>query len=191
MGLFDDFSRFLEDRLEEFLRNNPHLELEMLLEQLREQEEDTLKLIADLQVQEKRSQDDILTTAQEIQRWHIRIQKAKAAGREDLVQPAQAREDALLREGNQKWGQMQGLKERINQSQELLRKIQLRRQEVQAKATEAQKARGKSKTQQRLETNPWQTSSSSYSSKFEDLEEQFRRLETQEELEQIKRNMGK
>ncbi|WP_353932328.1 TIGR04376 family protein [Okeanomitos corallinicola TIOX110] len=191
MGLFDDFSRFLEDRLEEFLRNNPHLELEMLLEQLREQEEDTLKLIADLQAQEKRSQDDILATAQEIQRWHIRIQKAKAAGRDDLVQPAQAREDALLREGNQKWGQMQGLKERINQSQELLSKIQQRRQEVQAKATEAQKAREKNKAQQRLETNPWQTQSSSYYDKFDELEEQFRRLETQEELEQMKRNIGK
>ncbi|MFM2061197.1 MAG: hypothetical protein RLZZ507_867 [Cyanobacteriota bacterium] len=191
MGLFDDLSRFLEDRLEEFLRKNPHLELEMLLEQLREQEEDTLKLIADLQLQEKRSQEEILSTAQEIQRWHIRIQKAKAAGREDLAAPAQAREDALLREGNQQWGQMQGLKERITQSQELLSKIQQRRQEVQAKAVEAETARAKSQTQQRLETNTWQTPASSYSSKFDDLEEQFRRWETQDELEQMKRNMGK
>lgn len=191
MGLFDDLSRFLEARLEEFLRNNPHLELEMLSEQLREQEEDTLKLIADLQLQEKRSQDEILETAQEIQRWHIRVQKAKAAGREDLAIPAQAREDALLREGNQKWGQMQGLKERITQSQELLRKIQQRRQEVQAKAAEAQKARAQAQTQQRLETNTWQAPASSYSSQFDDLEEKFRRWETQDELEQMKRNMGK
>ncbi|NET70401.1 MAG: TIGR04376 family protein [Sphaerospermopsis sp. SIO1G2] len=191
MGLFDDFSRFLEDRLEEFLRKNPHLELEMLLEQLREQEEDTLKLIADLRVQEKRSQDDILTTAQEIQRWHIRIQKAKAANRDDLVKPAQAREDALLREGNQKWGQMQGLKERLSQSQELLTKIQKRRQEVQAKATAAQQAKASSQTKQRLETDTGQNKSSSYYGKFDELEEQFRRLETQEELEQMKRNMGK
>ena len=191
MGLFDDFSRFLEHRLEEFLRNNPHLELEMLLEQLREQEEDTLKLIADLKMQEKRSQDDILATAQEIQRWHIRIQKAQAVGRNDLVEPAQAREAALLREGNQKWGQMQGLKERIQQSQELLGKIQKRRQEVQAKATEAQETRAKAQAQQRLENNPWQNSFSSYDSKFDELEEKFRRLETQEELEQMKRNMGK
>jgi uncharacterized protein (TIGR04376 family) len=191
VGLFDDFSRFLEHRLEEFLRNNPHLELEMLLEQLREQEEDTLKLIADLKMQEKRSQDDILATAQEIQRWHIRIQKAQAVGRNDLVEPAQAREAALLREGNQKWGQMQGLKERIQQSQELLGKIQKRRQEVQAKATEAQETRAKAQAQQRLENNPWQNSFSSYDSKFDELEEKFRRLETQEELEQMKRNMGK
>ncbi|BAZ80450.1 MAG: TIGR04376 family protein [Sphaerospermopsis kisseleviana] len=191
MGLFDDLSRFLEARLEEFLRNNPHLELEMLSEQLREQEDDTLKLIADLKLQEKRSQDEILETAQEIQRWHIRVQKAKSAGREDLAIPAQAREDALLREGNQKWGQMQGLKERITQSQELLRKIQQRRQEVQAKAAEAQKARAQAQTQQRLETNTWQAPASSYSSQFDDLEEKFRRWETQDELEQMKRNMGK
>ena len=50
---------------------------------------------------------------------------------------------------------MQGLKERINQSQELLHKIQQRRQEVQAKASEAQTARVKRQTQQRLETNSW------------------------------------
>lgn len=191
MGLFDDLNRFLEERLEEFLRNNPHLELEMLLEQLREQEEDTLKLIAELQLQEKRSQDDILSTAQEIQRWHIRVQKAKAAAREDLATAAQDRENALLREGNQRWGQMQGLKDRITQSQELLVKIQQRRQEVQAKATAAQTARqaerAKVQTPQRLDTNTWQTPASS----LDDLEDKFRRWETQDELEQMKRNMGK
>ncbi|ARV58700.1 TIGR04376 family protein [Nostocales cyanobacterium HT-58-2] len=191
MGLFDDFSRFLENRLEEFLRNNPHLELEALLEQLREQEEDTLKLIADLQLQEKRSQEQVLSTAQEIQKWHIRVDKAKASGRQDLAAAAQQREAALLREGNQLWGQMQGVKERITQAQELLRKIQQRRQEVQAKAAEAQTARAKSQAQQRLETSGWWDAASSYSSGYDDLEEKFRRWETQEELEQMKRNMGK
>jgi uncharacterized protein (TIGR04376 family) len=191
VGLFDDLSRFLENRLEEFLRNNPHLELEALLEQLREQEEGTLKLIADLQVQEKRSQEEILSTAQEIQRWHIRVQKAKNAGREDLAAAAGEREAALLREGNQRWGHMQGLKERINQSQELLRKIQQRRQEVQAKAVEAQTARAKAQTQQRFETSGWSNKTSSYSSGFDDLEEKFRNWETQDELEQMKRNLGK
>ncbi|BAY65423.1 hypothetical protein NIES22_55290 [Calothrix brevissima NIES-22] len=191
MGLFDDLSRFLENRLEEFLRNNPHLELEALLEQLREQEEDTLKLVADLQLQEKRSQEDILSTAQEIQRWHIRVQKAKAAGRDDLALAAQEREAALLREGNQRWGHMQGLKERINQSQELLQKIQARRQEVQAKASEAQQARAKAQAQQRLETDGWSKASGSNSSSFDDLEEKFRRWETEDELEQMKRNLGK
>ena len=191
MGLFDDLSKFLENRLEEFLRNNPHLELGALLEQLRQQEEDTLKLIAELKLQEKRSQDEILSTAQEIQRWHIRVQKAKNAGKQDLAAAAQDREAALLREGNQRWGQMQGLKERLAQSQELLGKIQVRRQEVQAKATEAQTARTQSQTQQRIETDGWWNPTSSYTSGLDDLEQKFRRWETQDELEQMKRNMGK
>lgn len=191
MGLFDDLSRFLENRLEEFLRNNPHLELDALLEQLRQQEEDTLKLVADLQLQEKRSQAEILETAQEIQRWHIRIQKAQAAGREDLAIPAQEREATLLREGNQRWGHMQGLKERITQSQQLLQKIQQRRQEVQTKAAEAQIARAKTQSQQRLETSGWQNSTSSKSNSVTDLEEKFREWETEDELAQMKRNMDK
>lgn len=186
MGLFDDLSRFLESRLEEFLRNNPHLELEALLEQLREQEEDALRLIADLQLQEKRTQDEILSTAQEIQRWHIRVEKAKSAGRLDLAQPAEQREAALLREGNQRWGQMQGLKERIAQAKELLLRIQQRRQEVQAKATEKQAART-SPAQERLE-NGWNQNRTAGA---DDLEATFRRWETQEELEQLKRNMGR
>lgn len=189
MGLFDDFNRFLESRLEEFLRNNPHLELEALLEQLREQEEDTLRLIADLQLQEKRSQDEILATAQEIQRWHIRVEKAKTAGRQDLVQPAQEREAALLREGNQRWGQMQGIKERITQAKELLRRVQQRRQEVQAKAAAAQANRTSYQNSQQFETSGWNQSRNSKGA--DDLEATFQRWETQDELEQLKRNMGR
>lgn len=191
MGLFDDLSRFLENRLEEFLRNNPHLELEALLEQLRQQEEDTLKLVTDLQLQEKRSQAEILETAQEIQRWHIRIQKAQAAGREDLAIPAQEREATLLREGNQRWGHMQGLKERITQSQQLLQKIQQRRQEVQTKAAEAQIARAKTQSQPHLETSGWQNPTSSKSNSVTNLEKKFREWETEDELAQMKRNLGK
>ena len=189
MGLFDDFNRFLESRLEEFLRSNPHLELEALLEQLREQEEDTLKLIADLQLQEKRSQDEILATAQEIQRWHIRVEKAKTAGRQDLVAPAQEREAALLREGNQRWGQMQGIKERITQAKELMKRIQQRRQEVQAKAADVAAARTNYQAAQSFDTTGWNQSRNSKGA--DDLEATFQRWETQDELEQLKRNLGR
>lgn len=190
MGLFDDFNRFLESRLEEFLRNNPHLELEALLEQLREQEEDTLKLIAALQLQEKRSEAEILDTAQEIQRWHVRIEKAKSAGRLDLVQPAQEREAALLREGNQRWGQMQGLKERLAQAKELLHRIQERRQEVKAKAAQTQATPNNNRAEQQSETAGWNQSRTS-SNGADALEDTFRRWETQEELDRLKRNMGR
>jgi uncharacterized protein (TIGR04376 family) len=192
VGLFDDFNRFLEDRLEEFLRNNPHLELQALEEQLREQEEDTLRLIGDLNQQQKNLQDEILAIAQDIQRWHERVEKAQSHGRQDLAQAAQEREASLLRQGNQRWGQMEGVKQRIQQSQELIRQIQTRRQEVRTKAKEVEAARASSQAQSQAETFGWNQNSSRQSYSGPDpLDDQFRRWELQEELDQMKRNLGR
>ncbi len=193
MGLFEDLSQFLETRLEEFLRNNPHLELQALEEQLREQEEDTLRLIGDLQAQEKRLQEQILETAQEIQRWHIRVDKAKAAGRMDLMQAAQEREATLLRQGNQLWGQMQGVKDRLGKAQELQRQVQARRQEVHAKAAQVNAERARAQSQQReWEMTGWNQSAGNFSRGSADpLEQVFSRWETEDELEQMKRDMGR
>lgn len=192
VGLFDDFSRFLEDRLDEFLRNNPHLELQAIEEQLQEQELDTRRLIQDLQAQERRLEEEILATGQEIQRWHLRIEKAKTASRQDLVQPAQEREAALLRQGNQLWGQMQGVKQRITQSQELLQQIQTRRQEVKAKAAAAQAAKAQqARSTTSSATSGWNNYTQTSRNPADPLEAQFSNWEAQEELDQLKRNLGR
>ena len=191
MGLFDDFNRFLETRLEEFLRSNPHLELQAIEEQLKEQEEDTLRLILDIQKQEKTLQAEILSAAQEIQRWNDRANKASSAQRLDLAQAAQERQAALLRQGNQRWGQMQGCKERIEKAKELYRQIQVRRKEVRAKAAEAA-TRTTTKTEQNWDTKGWNQSSNYRSFTAADpLEEKFQRWEADEELDQMKRNIGR
>ncbi|WAL58684.1 TIGR04376 family protein [Thermocoleostomius sinensis] len=195
MSLFEDFSAFLESRLEEFLRNNPHLELQALEEQLREQEAEAIKLLGDLRLREKRLQDEILTTAQEVQRWHVRIEKAKQAQRFDLVKPAEEREAALLRQGNQLWGQMELVKKRIEQTIELQRQIQIRRQEVRQKVTEAQQAARASyqtQSEQQWQTTGWnQGYRVGYTSVADPLEQTFRQWETDEELEELKRQMGR
>ncbi|HAA28181.1 MAG TPA: TIGR04376 family protein [Cyanobacteria bacterium UBA8553] len=191
MGLFEDFNRFLENRLEEFLRNNPHLELQALDEQLREQEKDTLRLIVDLQGQKKNLEGEILAIAQDIQRWHVRVEKAKSHNRDDLAQAAQEREASLLRQGNQHWGQMEGVKQQITQAKELLSQIQTRRQEVQAKTKEVEASRAGAKTHSSSETFGWNQGNKSKSySGADPLEEKFKRWETEEELEQMKRNLG-
>ncbi len=190
MGLFDDFSRFLEERLDEYMRNNPHLELLVLEEKLREQEEQTLTLMTDLKRQENQLQDEIWGLAREIQLWHVRIQKAQAANRLDLAEPAQAHEAGLLRQGNQKWGQMEVLRERIKQTQELQKKIQERRKEVQKKVSEAQATRPTPKTPP-VGPPPGWTPTAAVGSGLDDLEKQFRRWEAEEELDQLKRNLGR
>jgi len=192
MGLFDDFSQFLENRLEEFLQNNPHLELQALEEQLCQQEEDTLRLIVQLQGQEKKLEQDILSTAQEIKRWHNRVEKAQIANRLDLVQAAQEREASFLRQGNQQWGQMQGCKQRIQQGKELYHQIKQRLEEVRVKAVEVEATRYAAGNERRWETDGWnQTSSYNFANLFDPLEEQFKNLETDDELEKMKRNMAK
>ena len=192
MGLFDDFSRFLENRLEEFLQNNPHLELQALEEQLRQQEEDTLRLIIQLQRQEKKLEQDILSTAQEVKRWHNRIEKAQTANRPDLVQAAQEREASFLRQGNQQWGQMQGCKKRIEQAKGLYHQIKQRCKEVRAKAVQAETTHYTDKNERRWETDGWnQNISYDFDNLFDQLEEQFKSLETEEELKKMKRDMGK
>ncbi len=190
MGLFDDLSRFLENRLDEFLRNNPQLELQALDENLREQEIETRRLLTDLKGREKQVESEILETAQEIQRWHIRIEKAKAAGRLDLVEPAQTHEAGLLREGNQKWGQMKALRERMKQTEDLISKIQVRRQEVQVQINQAKAAKA-AQSDQRWAVNGWNQTSTYTNTAADPLEQQFRKWEAQEELDQMKRNLGK
>lgn len=191
MGLFDDLSRFLETRLEEFLRNHPHLELQALDEQLREQEAETLRLIANFQTREKQLQKEILATAQEVQRWHARIEKAKGAGRDDLATAAEAREAALLRQGNQLWGQMKGIQARITQSKDLAQRTQKRRQELKEKLRQAETARATSAQTDAWAEAPSYSFSSTASAKFDPLEQSFQDWETQEELDQMKRNLNR
>lgn len=192
MSLFDDVSHFFEERLDEFLRNHPHLELQALEEQLREQEDDILRLIRDAQNKEQQLQNKILSTAQEIQRWHERIAKAKASGREDLAKAAQEREAALLRQGNQLWGQMQGAKERIEKGKELYRQIHARRLEVQQKAATAKATAASNSTASTANTKSWnQNYKFNFDSSADPLEDTFRRWEMDEELDQMKRNINK
>jgi uncharacterized protein (TIGR04376 family) len=188
MGLFEDLSRFLETRLDEFLKANPHLELWGLEDQLRGQEQDAIRLLGDLKRREKQLEDSILATAQDIQRWHERITKAQAANRLDLAKVAEEREAALLRQGNQYWGQMKGIKEQIEQTRTLQKEIHDRRRELKAKIAETQA--------QRTATS-WDTGwarppvDGFGKDPMDPVEESFQRWETEQELEELKRQMGK
>jgi uncharacterized protein (TIGR04376 family) len=190
MGLLEDISRFLETRLEEFIRNNPQIELQILEDKLRQQEEEIVKLIVSSKQEEKNLQDRILEIAEEIRIWHDRTVKAESFNRPDLANPAKEREAALLRQGNQVWAQMELVKKRAIDSQALQVQIQERRKEVQSKIAEAAKT-AKETPASKTPLN-WDNL---YTPPFRDpndkLEETFRRWEMDEELERLKRNMGK
>lgn len=187
MSIFDDISKFLENQLDEFIRNNPHLELQAIEEQLKEQERDTLKLLLDLKKQQQSLQNEVLAIANQIQTWHGRVTKAQNAGREDLAQAAQEREAALMREGNQVWGKMEGVKTSIAKSQELLQQIEQRRKEVTIKynQTKAQSSQKKDSSY----TTGWNQGTTQNKNAADPLEAEFQKWELNEELEQMKRNI--
>ncbi|MDX2255843.1 MAG: TIGR04376 family protein [Pseudanabaenaceae cyanobacterium bins.39] len=189
MGLLDDMSRFLETRLEEFIRSNPQIELQILEDKLRQQEEETVKLIANAKQEEKKLQDQILEIAEEIRIWHDRTVKAESFDRRDLADASKEREAALLRQGNQVWAQMELVKKRGSDGQVLLTQIQERRKEVQAKVAEAAKT-AKAKPPSGQPTIDWQNLyTPPYRNTQDDLEETFRRWEMEEELDRLKQNL--
>ncbi|BAU40984.1 TIGR04376 family protein [Leptolyngbya sp. O-77] len=193
MSLFDDLSTFLEARLDEFLRDNPHLELQALEDNLRDQEEETIRLLGDLRLKESRLQQEILNTAQEVQLWHARVEKAKEKGRTDLAQPAEEHEATLLRQGNHLWGQMEALRQRIQETIALQKQIQQKRKEVSAQAAQARTARPATSVDQQWQTAGWQNynTSTTGGASPQDLEKAFRQWEMDEEIEELKRNIGK
>ncbi len=187
MSLFDDLSRFLETRLDEFLRANPHLELRALEDQLRGQEEDAIRLLGDLKRREKELESSILETAKDIQQWHSRIEKAEAANRQDLVGPAQEREAALLRQGNHLWGQMKSVKDRVEQTKELRQRVKAKREEVKTKIAQAA---AQAKPVDDWGTTGWHQTTYKAGQTYDSLDESFRRWEAEEDLNELKRKMG-
>ena len=195
MGVFDDVSRFLEDRIEEFLKNNPHLELQALAEQLREQEADARQLLGGLERKKQDQEAQILSMAEDIQAWHSRIKQAQDANRLDLAQAAQEREAALLRQGNQVWGQRSGTEQRMKQAQDLLQEIRQRQQVVQQRVKQVQaeqKVAETQKTASGTDTVGWNQGEQHqpYRRELDPLDAEFKRWELESELESMKRNLG-
>ncbi|AFY73157.1 hypothetical protein Syn7502_01047 [Synechococcus sp. PCC 7502] len=190
MGLIEDISRFLETRLEEYIRKNPQMELQVLLEQLKQQEAEILRIILDFEKKEKQFQDQILAIAEDIKLWHERASKAKESGRQDLANAANEREASLLKQGNQVWGQMELTKQRLAQTLELRTQIKDRIKEVQLKIDQIPKSRPASGSSESKSTFSWETLNPPPSSGADDpLEAQFQKWEMDEEIERLKRKM--
>jgi uncharacterized protein (TIGR04376 family) len=192
MGVFEDMSRLLEERLDEFLKTHPDLELQVLEDQLREQEEEIQKTLRQLTAEEQQAQQSILKTAEEVQRWHARIATAEQAKRPDLAQAAREREAALLRQGNQQWAQMSLAQQKIQQSKTSAQQVRSRRQDLQAKIRQqAQSKAHQAPPTPQAWTEPAARPDKPLFEGLDPLEARFKELEMEEELEALKRQMGK
>jgi uncharacterized protein (TIGR04376 family) len=187
MSLIKDLKQFFDSQIDSFLTENPHLELQMLEEQLQQQEQDIKKLLLDLQVKENSTEAEIVKTGTEIKSWHSRADKARAANRSDLAEGATSRINSLLRQGNQLWGKMQAIKEQKIRAEELLKIVQSKRLEVKQAAIAKQAERVKNKVANASIPSGWDTDKDSNSA--DPLEAQFQKWEADEEIQRLKQNL--
>ncbi|MGI0479900.1 TIGR04376 family protein [Geminocystis sp. CENA526] len=181
MNFFEDFTKFLESRLDEFLQSNPQLNLTILAQELKQQKSDTIKLIFQGESDLKKIENDILNLGKEIQTWHNRIEKAQQAGRLDLAQEAQDRENSLLTQGAFLWRQMEEIKQKIAVNKELLSSIETKEKEVNLKIDQLKASQNYN--------NTYQAPSWNKSNYNDDLESKFQQWEIDQQLQELKKNL--
>jgi uncharacterized protein (TIGR04376 family) len=183
MSIFDNFSNFLESRLEEFLQSNPHLNLTIIAQELNTQKQDTIKSISRLELELKAIENNIVSLGKEIQIWHDRIEKAKKLGRLDLATEAENRQSLLLNQGNLLWQKMKINKNKIVENKQNLISLETKQQEVNLKVAQL-----KAKEENKF-NSPSTNNQSFYENKYDDLEAKFHQWEIEQELQKMKNNL--
>lgn len=181
MNFFEDFTKFLESRLDEFLQSNPHLNLIIIAQELKQEKTDTINLIFRGESELKKIENSLLTIGKDIQTWHSRIEKAQKAGRLDLAQEAENRQNSLLTQGALFWRQMEEIKQKIALNKELLSSIETKEKEVNLKIEQLKATQSYSNTYQAPSTNQ-----TNYNN---DLESKFQQWEIEQQLQEMKKNL--
>lgn len=181
MNFFEDFTKFLESRLDEFLQSNPHLNLSIIVQELKQEKNDTIKLIFQRESELKKIENNILTIGKDIQIWHSRIEKAQQAGRLDLAQEAENRQNSLLTQGALLWRQMEEIKHKIALNKELLSSIETKEKEVNLKIDQLKASQNY--------TNTYQPPSWNQTNYNDDLESKFQQWEIDQQLQEMKKNL--
>jgi uncharacterized protein (TIGR04376 family) len=175
MSLWDELEQFLSSRLEEFLKANPQLEILVVLEKVRSEEDRAQKALVNLRREEKEVHSTILETAQNIKKWYERKQKAQTALRPDLVEAAQEQETQLLTQGNKLWNRKTEIVLGIQKNEKLLQELLPRRQALEEKLR-----------QEQINEPPPRRPSVN-----RDVEAQFQQWEIEESLNELKKKMGR
>lgn len=182
MGIFEDFSNFLESRLDEFLKSNPELNLTILQQEVKQQKRDTIKLINDLESKQKVLENQIVALGKEVSLWYARIEKAKQGGRFDLAEEAEKKQASLLQEGNLLWQEMEDVKQKNLDAKKLLITLEEKEREINLKMEQMKKVQ------------PTYSSSHNFDNRYthhsdDDLESKFQQWEIEQELQKMKKNL--
>ena len=164
----DNLEARLEQSLEAFLRANPEQEALLAQQNRQDQERQRQQQRLALRAEAEQRRQQLLALAAEIQRWQERVEQAERAGAGELAGRARRRRDELMDEGRLHWETLARLGE------------QLQRLE----APEAAMDRGASAAATPGAAGPVPAKGMP----ADNLEDDWRRFETQQELERLRRD---
>jgi hercynine metabolism protein len=116
----------LEHQLEAFLAANPAQRMLLEDQQARESQVSLERERRWLQDQAEQHRQRLLALAGEIRSWRERVDRARAAGAEDLARRAEAHVGMLMEQGRSRWTQLAGLGQRFSVVQAALEELAAR-----------------------------------------------------------------
>jgi hercynine metabolism protein len=182
----DELEARLEQQLEAFLASNPAQDALLREQEARDRQARLIGRRRQLQRDADRLRSGLLQRAGEIRQWRQRVERARAAGADELAARAESHLTQLMDQGRRQWQQLEALGQEFGQLEQQLRELSQQAQQAAAAGTAggAQTAGAQTATAQAGAAQAAPEPNGS------DLERAWAAFETEQELEALRRSKG-
>ena len=111
----EQLERELDARLSAFLRNNPVQDNLFSEQHLRDRAGALQRQRQQLQSEAKQQRQQLLRLADDVRGWRSRVDRARAAGADDLAKRAEQHLSSLMNQGRALWADLEDLGRRFNE----------------------------------------------------------------------------
>ena len=120
--------RELDARLSAYLRNNPVQDNLFSEQHLRDRAGALQRQRQQLQSEAKQQRQQLLRLADDVRGWRSRVDRARAAGADDLAKRADQHLSSLMNQGRALWADLEDLGRRFNEGERQLDELVQQRQ---------------------------------------------------------------
>ena len=124
----EQLERELDARLSAFLRNNPVQDNLFSEQHLKDRAGALQRQRQQLQSEAKQQRQQLLRLADDVRGWRSRVDRARAAGADDLAKRAEQHLSSLMNQGRALWADLEDLGRRFNEVERQLNELVQQRQ---------------------------------------------------------------
>ena len=124
----EQLERELDARLSAFLRNNPVQDNLFSEQHLKDRAGALQRQRQQLQNEAKQQRQQLLRLADDVRGWRSRVDRARAAGADDLAKRAEQHLSSLMNQGRALWADLEDLGRRFNEVERQLDELVQQRQ---------------------------------------------------------------